>query len=121
MSLKTSRREFLGAMTMAAGAYIARPALLQAQPAAAGRVAVAMCPEYNRQVVESLSTMFDQLGGIENLVRGKTVAIKLNLTGSATVRLGYLPPEITTWPHPQVIWALVHLLGQSGRATHTPA
>ena len=114
MSLKTSRREFLGAMTMAAGAYIARPALLQAQPAPAGHVAVAMCPEYNRQVVESLSTMFDQLGGIENLVRGKTVAIKLNLTGSATVRLGYLPPEITTWPHPQVIWALVHLLGQAG-------
>ncbi len=114
MSRKSSRREFLGAVTMAAGAYIARPALLQAQQAPAGRAAVAICPEYNRQVVDSLSTMFEQLGGLGKLVRGKTVAIKLNLTGSATVRLGYLPPEITTWPHPQVIWALVHLLGRAG-------
>ena len=29
-------------------------------------------------------TMFDQLGGLQRLVKGKTVALKLNLTGGAT-------------------------------------
>ena len=28
--------------------------------------------------------MFDQLGGLERIVRNKTVAIKVNLTGSPT-------------------------------------
>jgi uncharacterized protein (DUF362 family) len=58
--------------------------------------------------------MFDQLGGLEELVRGKTVAIKLNLTGVATDRLGYMPPGITHWVHPQVIGATVHLLAKAG-------
>jgi uncharacterized protein (DUF362 family) len=58
--------------------------------------------------------MFDQLGGLEGLVRGKTVAIKLNLTGLATERLGYMPPEMTHWVHPQVIGATVHLLAKAG-------
>src|SRR5665213_208320 len=113
MRWNSSRREFLGAMGMAAGAYLARPAILRAQ-AAASPVAVGICHEYNQNVVDVLSTMFDQLGGLEGLVRGKTVAIKLNLTGTATDRLYYLAPEMTHWVHPQVIWATVHLLGKAG-------
>jgi uncharacterized protein (DUF362 family) len=58
--------------------------------------------------------MFDQLGGMERLVKGKTVAIKLNMTGNATTRLGHLAPEVTYWIHPQVIGAMVHLLGKAG-------
>ena len=111
---KRSRREFLGAMGMTAGAYLVRPAMLRAQVAPASPVAVGMCPKYNQNVVAVLSTMFDQLGGLEGLVRGKTVAIKLNLTGTATDRLYYLAPEMTHWVHPQVIWATVHLLGRAG-------
>jgi uncharacterized protein (DUF362 family) len=64
--------------------------------------------------VKTLSGMFDQLGGLESLVRGKTVAIKINLTGTATNRLYYLTPEMTHWVHPQVIWAVAHLLDQAG-------
>jgi uncharacterized protein (DUF362 family) len=114
MKMNGSRREFLGAMGMAAGAFMARPSILSALPAPASRVAVGVCPEYNRNVVDVLSTMFDQLGGLETLVRGKTVAIKLNLTGPATDRLQYLPPEMTHWVHPQVIWATVHLIAKAG-------
>ena len=114
MKWNSSRREFLGAVGMAAGAYLVRPAMLRAQAATATPVAVGMCPKYDRNVVGVLSTMFDQLGGLEGLVRGKTVAIKLNLTGTATDRLYYLPPEMTHWVHPQVIWATVHLLGKAG-------
>lgn len=112
--MNSSRRQFLGAMTMAAGGYLAPASMLRAQQAPAGRVAVGLCAEYNRQVVEVLSTMFEQLGGLEKLVRGKTVAIKLNLGGTPTLRLGYLQPGMTTWVHPQVVGAVVHLLGRAG-------
>lgn len=112
--MNSSRRQFLGAMTMAAGGYLAPPSILSAQQAPAGRVAVGLCSAYNRQVVEVLSTMFEQLGGLEKLVRGKTVAIKMNLGGTPTLRLGYLQPGMTTWVHPQVVGAVVHLLGRAG-------
>lgn len=109
-----SRRKFLGAMGAAAGAWLARPAMLPACPALAGLVAVGMCPGYGSEVLTTLNTMFDQLGGLESLVRGKTVAIKLNLTGTAFKRLGYLPPGLTHWVNPQVVGATVHLLGKAG-------
>ena len=115
MKMNASRREFLGAMGMAAGAYIAGPALLNAETLNASRVAIGMCPEYNRQVVETLATMFDQLGGLQRLVGGKTVAIKLNLTGPPTGnRLGDMPNEMTHWVHPEVIGAVVHLMSKAG-------
>lgn len=116
MSLKTNhtRRDFLSAMGLATGACIAQPSSLFAQAAPASRVAIGFCSEYNRQVRDVLSTMFDQLGGLETLVRGKTVAIKLNLTGLATTRFRFLPAEMTHWVHPQVIWALTFLLDKAG-------
>jgi uncharacterized protein (DUF362 family) len=58
--------------------------------------------------------MFDQLGGLERLVKNKTVAMKVNLTGSPTLRLGYLPLEDTHYTHPRVIGATVHLMGRAG-------
>jgi uncharacterized protein (DUF362 family) len=112
--MNSSRRQFLGAIAMAAGAHLAPSSMLPAQPAPAGRVAVGLCSEYNRQVVDVLSTMFDRLGGLEKLVRGKTVAIKINMGGTPTLRLRFLQPGMTTWAHPQVVGALVHLLGRAG-------
>ena len=104
----------MAAMGATAGAWLARPTMFLARPAPAGRVAVGTCHEYGPEVVGVLGNMFDQLGGLEGLVRGKTVAIKLNLTGLATDRLGYTPPGITHWVHPQVIGATVHLLAKAG-------
>ena len=75
-----------------------------------------VCTDYGPRVSETLGTLFDQIGGLETLVRGKTVAIKLNLTGPATGRLGYLPPEVTYWVHPQVVGATIHHLAQAGAA-----
>ena len=105
----TSRRDFLGLMGMAAGA-----GLLKAQHLPASRVAVGLCPEYNHQVVDTLSTMFDQLGGIESLVRGKTVAVKLNMTGGPGNKLNSMPNQMTHWVHPQVIGAVIYLFGKAG-------
>ena len=109
-----SRRKFIGALGAAAGAWLARPGMLLARPAPASRVAVARCHVYDAEVLDTLGKMFDQLGGLEELVRGRTVAIKLNLTGVGTNWLGHLPPEISYWVHPQVIGATVHLLGKAG-------
>jgi uncharacterized protein (DUF362 family) len=114
MNSRYSRRDFLATVGMAAGAYMARPALLSARPLSATRVAIGQCPEYNQQVIDTLSNMFDQLGGLKQLVRGKTVSIKLNMTGGPNTRLNGLPVEMTNWVHPQVVGATVHLLGQAG-------
>ena len=111
-----SRRKFLGAMGATAGAWLARPLVPLARPAPAGRVAVGMCPEYGAGVVATMQTMFDQLGGLEQLVRGKTVAVKLNLTGNPDGRWGYIPIGMTHWVHPDVVGATVHLLGKAGAA-----
>ncbi len=114
MKLRCSRREFLGVAGMAAGAAIAHPALASIIPAPSSRVAIGICPEYDRQVSDILSAMFDQLGGLQKLVRGKTVAIKLNMTGPASDKLNKMPNQLTHWVHPHVIGSLVSLLGSAG-------
>jgi uncharacterized protein (DUF362 family) len=58
--------------------------------------------------------MFDQIGGLGRLVKGKTVAVKVNLTGTPNSRLGFIPIGCTTWTHPRVIGAAVHLMGKAG-------
>jgi uncharacterized protein (DUF362 family) len=114
MKSSCSRREFLGVAGMAAGAAIAHPALATIVPAPSSRVAIGICQEYDRQVSPVLSVMFDQLGGLQKLVRGKTVAIKLNMTGPANDKLNQMPNQLTHWVHPQVIGSLVSLLGSAG-------
>jgi uncharacterized protein (DUF362 family) len=86
-----------------------------AAPAApASPVALARCRAYDDGVLSSLRKMFDQLGGIGGLVAGKTVAIKINMTGSLRARTGYRPAWNTRWSHPVVIGAAVHLIGEAG-------
>src|ERR1035441_7297513 len=88
----------------------------RSQPIAApaSRVAVGLCRKYDEQVPNVLSTMFDQLGGLEGLVRGKTVAIKLNLTAKPDVWVEDKQPGMTYWVHNQVVGSLVYLLGKAG-------
>jgi uncharacterized protein (DUF362 family) len=109
-----SRRDFLGAVGMAAGTLMTRPVFGSALQSSGSRVAIGVCPEYNRQVSDVLATMFDQLGGLDRLVRGKTVAIKLNMTGPPSDKLNAMPNQMTHWVHPQVIGSLVSLLGNAG-------
>jgi hypothetical protein len=113
MKTSFSRREFLAAASLAAGA-VAAPGVASVLKTPAARVAIGQCAEYNRHVTDTLAVMFDQLGGIAPLVRGKTVAIKLNMTGTAQMKLGNLSNQTTHWVHPQVIGSLVSLLGSGG-------
>ena len=114
MKPNCSRREFLSAMTMVAGAAVAPPIFASAMRAPASPVAIGLCPEYDRRVGDTLAVMFDQLGRLERLVRGKTVAIKLNMTGPPSDKLNSMPNQMTHWVHPQVIGSLVALLGKAG-------
>jgi len=82
--------------------------------APAAPVAIARCKTYDQDLVTSLSTMFDQLGGLQKLVKGKTVTVKLNLTGDPGLRLQGKPVGVTHYTHPTLIEAFLHLADQAG-------
>jgi uncharacterized protein (DUF362 family) len=112
MKQHLTRREWLTGA--GAGALLAGPALSFATAAPTGRVAVAKCKTYGAELVPAMESMFDQMGGLGRLVKGKTVAVKVNLIGVRWQRLGTAKMEDTFWSHPRVIGATVHLLGNAG-------
>jgi len=106
-----TRREWL----CRAASVVAGGAWLRAAAAPAFPVSVAKCKTYDAaELLPTLDRMFDQIGGLGRIVKGKTVAIKINLTGATTYRLGYLPLEDTHYTHPHAIAATVHLMGKAG-------
>jgi uncharacterized protein (DUF362 family) len=110
-----NRREFLQGVSAAAlGLYLPSTRLMAVTSAPTAPVAVAKCNTYGPEVVTSLATMFDQIGGLKKLVYGKTVAIKINVTGSSSDRFKGMPQGQTYWVHPEVVSATIHLLGKAG-------
>jgi uncharacterized protein (DUF362 family) len=105
-----TRRQFLAGSTVALGLGARR--LSWSAPAAT--VSIAKCDTYGAELVETLDGMFDRLGGLGRLVQGRTVAVKLNLTGPPWVRLGRLPAGLAHWVHPRMVGAVVHLLDRAG-------
>jgi uncharacterized protein (DUF362 family) len=104
-----TRRSFLAsaaAIPAAAGRVLAE--------APASRVAIARCDTYGQELHGALARLLDQLGGAARLVRGKTVTVKINLTGSPTMRMGRTPAEKAQYTHPAVIGSLVRLFGDAG-------
>lgn len=101
-----TRRELLALL---GGAAASRAAQAPAPP-----VAVARCPAYDDTLAPLLSKMFDQIGGLDRLVRNRTVAIKLNLTGSPGLRIEGRPPGVTHYTHPRTALAMAHLMGRAG-------
>ncbi len=107
-----TRRDWM-ASSIAAAFAAGAPARAQSS-APTAPVAVARCASYGPEVTTTLNRMFDQLGGLSRIVKDKTVAIKINLTGGPEQRLGHTPSEITYWTHPAVIGATLHLMGLAG-------
>jgi len=106
MQNQITRRELLAGL---GGAALSLAATAPTAP-----VAVAKCRTYGAELVSTLERLFDQLGGLGRLVKGKTVAIKLNLTGAPTYRMGYRATELAQWNHPASIAATAHLLAKAG-------
>jgi uncharacterized protein (DUF362 family) len=111
-----SRRQFLVGSTAAAGLAAGRlvPFARAATSARTAPVSVARCDSYGPELVPTLERMFDQIGGLGSLVKGRTVAMKINLTGSPTHRLRDRPIELAQWVHPRVVGAVVHLMDRAG-------
>ncbi len=108
-----TRRQWLSTVTATAGALAAgRPVYAAGTPTAP--VAIARCNTYGPELLPTMEKMFDQLGGLGRLVSGKTVAIKINLTGSPDQRMGYRAAELAQWTHPRVIGTTLHLMGKAG-------
>lgn len=103
-----TRREWLA---MISAAPLLRAAGTEA-PAAP--VSIARCNSYDEDVTGTLNTMFDQLGGLDKLVRNKTVTIKINMTGSPGIRFQGKAPAITHYTHPKVLGAAAYLMGRAG-------
>ncbi|MGB9605135.1 MAG: DUF362 domain-containing protein [Bryobacteraceae bacterium] len=107
MSCKITRRQLLSGLAGACFLPVWRSA-----PSAP--VSVVRCRSYGAELKAAMERLFDQLGGLSHLVRGKTVAIKLNLTGSPSYRLGHRPLGMGQWVHQNVVGMTVHLLGRAG-------
>jgi len=117
MSSKCTRREWLKSASVLGGACLAGTAFprLSAAAAPTAPVSVARCQTYSpNELLSVMGKMFDQLGGVGKLVKGKTVAIKFNMTGSPQQRLGHLPVAETHYTHPAVIGAAVNLFAKAG-------
>lgn len=112
MTNQSSRRQFLG-LAGAGLCAAARPARMRAALPTAP-VVIGRSPDYGSGLVPVLDGMFDKLGGLGRLVKGKTVAIKINMVGASYNRLEYLPAEETFWTHPRMIGAVAHLMGKAG-------
>jgi uncharacterized protein (DUF362 family) len=109
-----TRRQLLAGAGAGASALLARPAWSRAVTAPAGKVTVGKCKTYGPELIPTLEKMFDQLGGLSGLVKGKTVAMKVNFIGVRSQRLGSALMEDTFWSHPKMIGAMVHVLGKAG-------
>ena len=106
--MRMTRREWVAAISAA-------PLLRGAETAApAAPVAIAKCASYDEDVTAKLAAMFDQLGGIERLVRNKTVTVKVNMTGSPGQRVQGKAPAITHYTHPKLLGAAAYLFGRAG-------
>lgn len=78
-------------------------------------VAVEACRSYDpREIHSSLERAFSRLGGLDGLVAGKTVTVKLNVTGTSNRPMAGLPPARTYQSHPVMVEALCDLLSRAG-------
>lgn len=103
-----TRREWL-ALAAASG--------FRAPAAAAGKaptVAISRCRSYDdAELSPALSTLFDRIG-VAGIVRNKTVAIKLNLTGSPGLKFQGRPLGATHYSHPKMAGTVAVLLARAG-------
>jgi len=109
-----SRRDLLAVSGLAAGALVAKRASADVA-APTSPVSVAKVVSYDLDLVAQFEQMFDQIGGIGPQVRGKTVAMKVNLSGaSGRGRQVGLTAGQTSWVHPNVVGALTAVFAKLG-------
>lgn len=83
-----------------------------AKSAPTSTVAIARCRSYDASMYETLKKLLDQAGGLAPVVKNKTVAVKLNLTGNPA-RFP-VKPHLPYRTHPDTVLALCQLMAQAG-------
>lgn len=107
-----TRRELLASTGGAVVAAVGLPAMAKtAATAPASSVAIVRCRNY-QDFAGRLQNACDQIGGIRTLARGKTVGVKVNLTGNPA-RFP-LTPELPYRTDGETIAAVVHVLAKAG-------
>jgi uncharacterized protein (DUF362 family) len=112
-----SRRDFIrrsAAFAALASASSPFAANLSPDIRSNARVAIVGCKTYGVEVKPALKQCFDLIGGIQTLVRNKTVTIKLNLTGTNFSPYLGRPVGETYMTHPATVMALTSLLVDAG-------
>ena len=107
-----SRRDLFTTGGVALGG-LALGRIARSAPAPASTVAIARCRSYEQDRIElALRTLFDQIGGIGSLVKIKTVAIKLNLTGQP--QRFPVDPQFPYRTDPATVLATAQLIAKAG-------
>jgi len=111
---KLTRREMLQVSGLAVGAACLPATALRAAAPPAAPVAIARCRTYGKEMVAALDDLFGKLGGLRGMVQGKTVAVKVNLTGGVRPPLEGRSPGQTYHVHPDVILACCQAFAKAG-------
>ncbi len=77
-------------------------------------VAIAKVSTYNDDLVAAMGDLFDKIGGLGKLVAGRTVTVKVNLTGSPALRLQGKALAVTHYTHPKTMGAFAYLAHRAG-------
>lgn len=99
-----TRRQALGLAVSAAAGW--------SKPAPASTVAIARSRAYDPKIYDTLKKLADQCGGLGSVVKGKTVALKLNLTGNPS-RFP-VKPDLPYRNEPGTVLALCQLIARAG-------
>ena len=130
MSDCLGRREFfrrgLGAAGLLAGSGLPNPLGAAAKKDAGAQpdlsakapsapVAIQRCESFEPKLVRrKMAAALDGIGGVDRLVRNKTVAIKVNLTGMEWKPFGGMPAYESYQTHPHTVGALCAILHDAG-------
>ncbi len=97
-------------------ALLATPLLALPLKAAApaAPVAIQRSRTYGPGLENVMRRLFDGIGGLEKIVKNKSVVMKVNLTGSPGQRLFHAPAELAHWTHPRVIGMTAYLMHHAG-------
>ncbi|MCX7010371.1 MAG: DUF362 domain-containing protein [Kiritimatiellaeota bacterium] len=106
------RRDFLRVGTAALAGLALPP--VRAVNTAGGKVAIVKCASYGSEMARALAQSFALLGGLGALVKGKTVTVKLNLTGSDFHTVLGRPAGESFVTHPATGMALAAALFAAG-------
>ena len=111
---RLTRRDVLRLSAVAASG-VAAPRLLRAGTRApAAPVAITRATDYDKEMVQALDRAFELLGGLHGMMAGKTVAVKVNLTGGVRPVLGGRSAGQTYHVHPAFVLACCRAFARAG-------